>query len=279
MPARRFTDEEEIEIGKIYRSGISAREIARTYGLSHHIAVTSALRRTTTRIRPNTEANRLYTINHKAFDEFTEQSVYWWGFIYADGAISRHKSLSIGLKETDIDHMIALSRFLKSNAPVKIRETNLKPHKAAYLYVTSQHMGTRLEELGIIAKRPAFDRILKYLPKELTHHWLRGLFDGDGSVRAEIEHNAPGLGFCGKRPLMEFIRTYLAEHAGTNPKLKIYQHQTGLCYLRYCGRRQSVRIADVLYEDATIWLKRKHDVIESWPKPQIRERNSLGQFI
>jgi len=280
MPARRFTDEEENEIAKIYHDGISARAIAHAYGLSHHIAITSALRRTSTRIRPNTEANRLYEINHEAFDVITPKSAYWWGFIYADGNINRHKSLTVGLRYTDVDHVIALNEFLQSNAPVKIKDRWLKPHKGAYLHVTSQHMGARLEELGVLAHRPSFHLVLENLPSEMTHHWLRGLFDGDGSVRSTIgQKTPPGLGFCGAEIMMSFIRKYMAEHAKTNPNLKIYRHRTGLSYLRYTGRRQCIRIATILYKDAMIWLRRKRDVIESWPEPQIPKRDALGRYI
>ncbi len=98
MPARRFTDEEEVCIVQIYEAGHSAKAIGRAYDLPGKDAVIGALRRADTRIRPNTEANRLYTINHGAFDVITPESAYWWGFIYADGSICRHKSLTVGLR-------------------------------------------------------------------------------------------------------------------------------------------------------------------------------------
>ena len=279
MPPRRFTDEEEVCIVQINEAGHSAKAIGRAYSLPGKDAVIGALRRANTRIRPNTEANRLYTINHEAFDVITPESAYWWGFIYADGSINRHKSLNVGLRHTDVDHVVALNEFLQSDAPVKIKDRWLKPHKGAYLHVTSQHMGARLEELGVLAHRPSFPLVVKHLPPKLISHWLRGLFDGDGSVRSNVSQKSPpGLGFCGAKEMMVFTRAYIAKNASTNPKLKIYQHPTGLCYLRYTGRRQCIRIANVLYEGATIWLKRKRDVIESWPEPQTPKRDSLGRY-
>ena len=279
MPPRLFTPEEEVCIVQIYEAGHSKRAIARAYNLKWKIGVDNAIKRAGVHVRPNTEANRLYTINHEAFDVITPESAYWWGFIYADGSINRHKSLTVGLRYTDVDHVVALNEFLQSNAPVKIKDRWLKPHKGAYLHVTSQHMGARLEELGVLAHRPAFHLVIKNLPDELISHWLRGLFDGDGSVRSKVNRKvAPGLGFCGAQEMMLFIKKYMAEHAKTNPNLKIYTHKTSLCYLRYSGRRQSVRVADVLYQDATIWLKRKRDVVESWPAPQVRVRNALGRY-
>ena len=279
MPPRLFTPEEETCIVQIYEARHSKRAIARAYNLKWKMAVDSAIKRAGVHVRPNTEANRLYTINHESFDVITPESAYWWGFIYADGSINRHKSLTVGLRHTDVDHVIALNEFLQSNAPVKIKDRWLKPHKGAYLHVTSQHMGARLEELGVLAHRPSFNLVLKNLPDEFTSHWLRGLFDGDGSVRSKVSQKTPpGLGFCGAKEMMVFTRAYIAKNASTNPNLKIYQHPTGLCYLRYTGRKQCIRIAGVLYKDASIWLKRKRDVIESWPAPQIRVRDALGRY-
>lgn len=278
MPPRLFTPEEEACIVQIYEAGHSKRAIARAYNLKWKIAVDTTIKRAGIHVRPNTEANRLYTINHEAFDVIAPESAYWWGFIYADGSISRHKSLTIGLRHTDVDHVVALNEFLQSDAPIKIRDRWLKPHKGAYLHVTSQHMGARLEELGVLAHRPSFYLVIKNLPAKHIHHWLRGLFDGDGSAKPKRKKRAPSLGFCGALELIEFVRNYMAQEARTNPNLKPYIHPTGLCYLRYSGRRQCSRVANILYKDATIWLKRKRAVIDSWPPPQVRVRDALGRY-
>lgn len=256
MPPRRFTNEEEVCVVQIYEAGHSAKAIGRAYNLPGKDAVIGALRRANTRIRPNTEANRLYTINHESFDVISPESAYWWGFIYADGSICRHKSLTVGLRHTDVDHVIALNKFLQSDAPVKIKDRWLKPHKGAYLHVTSQHMGARLEELGVLAHRPSFDLVTKHLPPELTSHWLRGLFDGDGSIDYQ-KNGQPRIRFCGGLALVSWIRKTLANECGRNPDIKLYNHPTGLYYVGYAGTRNVAAIMEYIYCDATICLTRK----------------------
>ena len=256
MPPRRFTDEEEVCIVQTYEAGHSAKAIGRAYNLPGKDAVIGALRRANTRIRPNTEANRLYTINHEAFDVVAPESAYWWGFIYADGSVCRHKSLTVGLRHTDVDHVIALNEFLQSDAPVKIRDRWLKPHKGAYLHVTSQHMGARLEELGVLAHRPSVDLVIKNLPQKFTSHWLRGYFDGDGSVDYH-KNKQPRIRFCGRLELVSWIRKTLADECARNPKLKFYKHATGLYYIGYSGTRSVAVIMEYMYRDATIFLERK----------------------
>lgn len=256
MPPRLFTPEEEVCIVQLYEAGHSKRAIARAYNLKWKMAVDSTIKRAGIHVRPNTEANRKYTINHKAFDVITPESAYWWGFIYADGSINRHKSLTVGLRHTDVDHVIALNDFLQSNAPVKIKDRWLKPHKGAYLHVTSQHMGARLEELGVLAHRPSFHLVTKHLPSEFTSHWLRGFFDGDGSVNYQ-PNGQPRIRFCGRLELVSWIRKIIADECGRNPNIKFYKHPTGLYYLNYGGTCNVAAVMEYLYRDATIHLERK----------------------
>ena len=256
MPPRLFTPEEEDCIVQIYEAGHSKRAIAWAYNLKWKTPIDGVIKRAGIHVRPNTEANRLYTINHEAFDVIAPEPAYWWGFIYADGSINRHKSLVVGLRHTDVDHVIALNKFLKSNAPVKIKDRWLKPHKSAYLHVTSQHMGARLEELGVLAHRPSFDLVIKNLPAEFAPHWLRGYFDGDGSV--DFQKNGQSrIRFCGRFELVSWIREILADECDRNPNIKFYKHPTGLHYLCYGGNRNVAVIMDYLYRDATIYLARK----------------------
>lgn len=264
MAKRNFTDSEEEQIAKIYLSGKSARAITRAYGLRFHISIVDALRRQGIEQRPVSERNRIHKLNSNAFDKLdNEQSAYWHGFLYADGYIANNKTLSLGLSSLDIEHVESFKEFIKSEARIK---TSLIWHSTNKLVskinITDKHLANQLQQKGILKGRPYPNLIFDNLPEEMFNHWIRGLFDGDGSARRN-----QSICFCGSRKLMIAVRDKLSEHCGTNPNMAIAKHRTAnLYYVYYSGRRVALKVADFIYKDATVWLDRKRQVINSWYK-------------
>lgn len=283
MGSRIFTDQEEQEIAKIYKSGISTRAIARIYGLSGKTVVIAALKRTGTKQRSPAERNRKHYIDPHTFDVIdTQEKAYWWGFIYADGYVGRERSLAVTLKRSDINHLIELKTFLKAEHPVKrcIQKTNGKGYPTAQFYATDQHLGKRLVELGITVRRKEFFKVKHNLPSELAQHWIRGVFDGDGHV-STIGSRRPEVNFSGNIEMLRFIREALHEGTGLRADQLIYKHSfADLTYLAYTGRLQDKAIGEFLYKNATIYLERKWDRFQKFniePKPL--KRNKKGQFV
>lgn len=269
---RLFTDEQEIMIAKRYLDGKSTRALARDLGCDR-IAIKGALERQGIEQRSPAERNRLYALNPHVFDVIdNELAAYWLGFAYADGNVSR-RTFRVGLKAADKQHLEKLKAFMESESPIHTYMIKGK-YKTAVIEFTDQHLAKRLQELGILSGRPRFGTMITQTPDHLWHHWLRGLFDGDGSAKKN-----PTIEFCGAEKMMEWIRKVLAKNAGTNPGLAITKHTSAnLHYLGYSGRKQSLRIAQHMYKDATVWLTRKRQVIDSWPEPQKHKRNALGQY-
>lgn len=273
MPPRNFTDTEEAQIANLYRSGFSARAIARAYGFSHHISITSALRRQGVHKRHPSTQNRLYTLNPRAFDSIdNELAAYWWGFLYADGHIYRN-TLTISLKWDDRAHLKKLRDFMQADSPIVEMDT---PHyHNAKIEFSHRHLARRLLNLGVVVRRTIPEVIPANLPSRIIHHWIRGYFDGDGSARQD-----GSIVFCGCPKLLKWVREVMAFNANTNPDLSIQKHiKARLHYLYFSGRHVALRVAEYMYRDATIWLERKMDVIDSWPKPQVRERDAKGRYI
>ena len=265
--SRNFTDSEEVEIGKLYQHGFSAKAIMRSYGYEHHASIVAAIKRQGIEIRSNHDANRLYSVNQNFFDVIdTEEKAYFLGLIYADGCVHK-RSLSIALKRSD-KHMIEqFKQAIESEHPIKDNLVGAgktdKKYKQSNIFITHKHLAKRLKELGIVARRGKIEKCVSQIPDHLIHHWARGLVDGDGSW-----HAAPGMSVCGEKSLLEFVRSTFAENIGTNPELKIHKHKSAkIWYLVYGGRQQGLKIAEWLYNDATMWLPRKKEVWQNWPIP------------
>jgi len=250
LPPRNFTDDEEAEIARLYLGGLSARAIATGFGLRFHVSILAALRRQGVVRRSSTAHVRRHGLREDAFAIIADEpTAYWWGFIYADGYVHR-RSLIMDLQKQDRPHVEALRLFLRSEKALS---------KVGRLEANSLRLASDLRRLGIVPYRPKIPDFARLLPRRLRNHFLRGLFDGDGSARA-----SKSLALCGSVALMRWSRAVLAEEAGTNPRLAISQHRSGLAYLYFSGRLVALRVADYLYSEATIWMPRKRARIDGW---------------
>lgn len=273
---RVFSDEQESEITKLYKLGWSAKAISKMYAVDHGTIIRALVRQGIEQ-RAVPERNRLYQLNPHAFDSIdNEHAAYWLGFIYADGN-THNRSLNVTLKQSDGHHLEKLKTFLQSEAIIKSylgNSSNGKKYPQANITITDRHLVEQLQALGISTGRPIPEHTFSQISDPLFHHWLRGFFDGDGSA-----HKSPAISFCGNFRLMELVRAKLANCIGSNPYLAISKHKTAqLYYLQYGGRLIALRVSDYLYQDATVWLERKRQVIASWPEPKERTRDSKGQY-
>lgn len=263
-PRIKLNDQERWQIALIYQAGYSARAIARVYGMDKGV-VTRTLKKFGVKQRSLAERNRLYALNPRVFDRIdNEHAAYWWGLLYADGCVSR-RSLVLALKWSDRDHVQRLGDFMQSESPI-YKRYHPKNKNNARIEFTDEHLVKRMRELGIVARRTEAEAIWKHLPGHLIWHWIRGYFDGDGSAR-----KTPSITFCGQESLMKWIREVAARDAGTNPNLSVRKHKTAeIYYLYFSGRLQALKIADCMYQSATVFLPRKKTMIDSWPQQRTR---------
>lgn len=282
MPDRRFTDEEELEISKIYLSGKSARNIARIYELSTHTAIIAALRRTNTKQRSPSDRNRLYTLNPYVFDVINEQSAYWWGFIYADGYIYR-RTLTMRLSAKDKNHLYPLRDFMQSNSPIHDVETSVlkstnKTYKISRIEFTSEYLKNRLQQLGVVTGRTNFQHAIQHLPISMRHHWIRGLFDGDGSIDFKKSCGQPRVRIVGKLDCMMWVKSIFINDAKVKTKAKLYQHGK-VFYISLDGRRIVSTVTKYIYNRANVCMERKKSkMFTTLIAPEPREKDKRGRY-
>jgi transposase-like protein len=267
-----ISNEDIDQMKALYNTGESFEKIAQVYGVSWGV-VRRRLIDTEIEIR---EGARRWSTNQHAFDDLSnEHAAYWHGFLYADGCTQdRHQSfLSLGLSPVDTEHIMKLRLFLQSDAPVTLLPpTHKTPNGSARVAFNGQHLVSRLQETGIVVGRGKIERVIRYVPESMMHHWLRGLFDGDGSAAKKYCE----IMFCGEVSLMEFVRRHLATYAQTNPNLNIRKHSS-IGSLRYKGSHNARLVADYLYAGSTVWLERKREIIDNWHSPRKASPNKTGQ--
>lgn len=106
----------------------------------------------------------------------TEEKAYWLGFIFADGH-NGTKGFELSLKESDVGHLEKFRTAIEGNMPIHYRERQ----KAYRIGVTSYEFRRNLENNGVTSNKSETAEFPS-LDSKLIRHFVRGYFDGDGSV-------------------------------------------------------------------------------------------------
>jgi hypothetical protein len=271
--AQLHTDEQEQKFVEYFKSHWrSCAEVARELGI-HPNTFNYILKKHDAFVPYRSMGNR--EIDPFVFDDIsTEEQAYWLGFIYADGSVDDNNMLVMNTAEKDIEHLRRFNQFLKSEYPIKIYSVKRdgKEYPQARLYICNKYLCGRLQELGILVRRPAIELTIFAVPDAIIHHFVRGLFDGDGCARNSI--TKPELIFCGEYAQMEWLRDLLSDNLGMMRQKRIATHQSGgICYLYYGGPNIHL-ITDWLYQDATIYLGRKKAIIDNYPRRKAKRKSS-----
>ena len=122
------------------------------------------------------EINRARKGNLEFLNYLNPKSCYWWGFIIADGHISKKGELVITLSNLDEKHLIKLSNLLDCNIYKKGNFVNLR--------LGDKVFGEKwLKLLSINAPKTYFPPDLSmFYTKENLLPFIIGLIDGDGCI-------------------------------------------------------------------------------------------------
>lgn len=159
----------------------SARKVGKKHGVSE-TPIARILREAGKLEKPGGRKRQLPLDEH-AFDEITEESAYWIGFLMADSGISdtdhvRSPAVVMGLQLGDIDHLYKLRAFLKSSHKVSSYEG-----KATFQFRSTPIVET-LRRYGVTPRKS----YTAQANTEMAHnrHFWRGVVDGDGCLRWDM---------------------------------------------------------------------------------------------
>lgn len=204
-------------------------------------------------------------VNADYFQEIdTEQKAYWLGFLYADGYVAEKAPWTVILASIDHAHVEELAKELEYTGTIKTTHgkgyDNKKPQ--ARLVICRKKMCDDLNQLG----RNQETMTIPNIPKPLVRHFIRGYFDGDGSIYYakstavttagnKKEYSYLHVQMIGEKPFLEEIAKLLLDEGITtywkNSKTEYMK------YLNISGGHNLRKLHKYLYEDSTIQLPRK----------------------
>lgn len=244
---RKEYDYQILEAIKLFEKGFNIKEISKKLGTDRHNTARWIKKSGFTYPK-----NGKFVINSSIFSIIdNEPKAYWLGFLFADGYVSRENSCELTLAERDLSHLEKFKSFLDYKGGIKYRGKQ----RAYRLSFRDSTIAERLKSLGCINKKSL---TLKFpstgIPKELISHFIRGYFDGDGSINDPV--SPIRLQILGTK---EFLEGLLATIDFNMLALKRdKRHNKNTHYISLCG--QNARdFCDFMYTKASIYLERKKD--------------------
>jgi hypothetical protein len=110
----------------------------------------------------------------------TPEKAYFLGLIYADGHVS--DSFSINLQKRDGYIVKELKKELDSEHSLFVKNKKEDERKQVGISVGREDFVSNLRQRGLEEDKTHSDTVPN-LPDELFRHWVRGLYDGDGTLR------------------------------------------------------------------------------------------------
>jgi hypothetical protein len=239
------------EIITLYNSGMNGNQIAKKLNFSDgHIM--ALLRKHNVDIR----SKNLYTVDETYFEQIdNEEKAYILGWWYSDGNVCDSK-LRLCIQQEDEEIVQQIKDCLKYTGPLYYKPSRISsPKPQVELCINRVKMVQDLIKLGCIPNKSMRLQFPKstQVPSSLIRHFVRGYFDGDGSISGRIMIVGT-LSFC--KTLKNIVPCYV-----TN----IYQRYTDRSpedssHQLFIGRLSEMyKFYHWIYDDATIWLKRKRE--------------------
>lgn len=194
------------------------------------------------------------------FDQWNEISAYLFGYIEADGTILLKNGFKIcfAVSERDNNYLEKLKNLTGFTGKTTIKNHYLKTgkHKTCTFTISSKQWQEKIGNSIRINKIPL-------MPKHLIHHYVRGYFDGDGSVYFDKSRTFVSFVFSSEQ-LANSLLDVIKQHVGYSHGMKVYKKNNAQCwYFRIAKQNLVNQFGNWLYQDATIYLKRKKDKFAS----------------
>lgn len=218
--------------------------------------------------------------NFSAFSTYTEESCYWAGFLAADGNVDSKKRIRIMLNYDDISHLEKFKQFLKSTHTVSY---NIEKYYRCSFEFTHKDMCEDLENnfLIIPEKTDKLEFPVEQIPYQLLKHYVRGYFDGDGSICESFSNKNSCTSsiyatFCSgstnfSKDLFEFLQIEL----GLGGHLQEFERKHQLKF----NTNDAKILTNWMYENSKVYLDRKYMLYQRLVVDNIRTTRSLDKGI
>ncbi len=236
---------EDSEMVKLYKLGMSSPKIAEKAECSVQ-KVCNVLNKEGVHIRKTKSE-----CNETVFDVIdSEEKAYWLGFLAADGNVTDANQIQLELKREDEEHLKKFCKFVG----LPVSRVKRYSETTSYLGFKSVRLANGLKNHGV-TPRKTFSLKPPILDGNIQNHFWRGMVDGDGSIPASRRYgkSRTDVELVGTKEVCEGF-TRFVESLGLNGSVS----RAGSVWRASVSGSSGVKLLDVLYGDASIFLDRKY---------------------
>ena len=258
---RILSSEEEKIVCQVYKKTQKARECEKVIHAGQDVIRRClqkyGLYRTQTEaVRNNPQNQRKYFVKDDYFDEENERMAYVLGLLAADGCVRKDSNeIKLSFSSIDEDFLKILQTEI-GGCPVSNYITN-KGFSVSTWRLTSKHIKEQLGKYNIVPQKTFTFSFPQNLNKKYWKDFIRGYFDGDGSI-STAGSSAIRFQICSAtRSTLETMIDFFEEQGV--PKISILCRRTGknpLYYFQYSSV-STRKIYEILYYENCLCLPRK----------------------
>lgn len=197
---------------------------------------------------------RKHTYNHDYFSKWSCNMAYILGFISADGNVYKN-SIRIDLQPRDV----SVLNFIRLNISPKARIETKHKGKSKALNLNSSKMVKTLANYNIVPNKSHSIHIDYTIPKKYRMDFLRGVFDGDGTVYIHKKHRQIlSEIYSGSEKFIKDLKKICGNIGKIRTRYKCgYENPI---YVLVFNQTESIKLRDLLYSNGGFCLKRKRSI-------------------
>lgn len=200
---------------------------------------------------------QFFEINEDFFSAWSPEMAYVLGLVITDGCVSKTGTVSLSMNDEEL--LEKVKKIMGSTHKI----TASKHQKGLYYFhFARERLVADLAKHGVLPRKSLTVKFPK-VPERYMADFIRGVFDGDGSVMLNKKSkNFPLVTkfFSGSEEFINGIEIKLQELS--MPKRTIYQQKTknGLYYTVVYGHKDSIKLFNILYKNTQneLFLERKY---------------------
>ncbi|KXZ40455.1 hypothetical protein SAMN05661008_01555 [Alkalithermobacter thermoalcaliphilus JW-YL-7 = DSM 7308] len=264
----KLTQVDKEHIIELFNKGLEFKEIMQLLCVSKR-----SVARVLKEANINTKRRNRYNLNESYFEDIdSQEKAYILGLMYADGFVGSDKHNNIVISLTREDRYLLEKICTEIQFTGKLRDVdkggNYENSKSkSVLNFSSKKMASDLRKLGLYPGKSKQLSNIPHLNKELIRHFIRGYFDGDGSISLGTstsyykmkdgtlkvyKYNSPRFSIIGTIEFLKNIEKYMPGTFSYRDSKTDYMK-----YMECSSKRDMIDIFEFLYNDSTIHLERK----------------------
>ena len=248
-----------------YKNNVTNKTLTKKYDL-HRCTIQTILLRNDVKLKPLSETARKHQLTNENYFNVIddEEKAYILGLLYADGSISNN-GFEISLMETDKELLEKLSIIIYNKIVLYYRKA--KKYRTEYdnickpqyrFEVTSSTMKNDLIKHGCMQAKTFKIRFPELTNENIYRGFIRGYFDGDGCICVPTKHpDNVTVTITSNTKFCDGLAEYVRNVVGVNMKSCI--RYKDVSNTRLTGGQQVRKFMNWLYDDATIYMKRKFE--------------------